>query len=150
VGVKYLVVRGSEYPAPIEGSTFDPGRTMRTQSKGVTAMPYKIVATWSAPKPEDEKAFEQHYWDVHVPRAAAVPNLERILLTKTDGRFEGAEPPYYRVAEMFFDSPSALDESSNSKEWAAMRDDAGQMIERFGVTLQVGLGEERDFAIKDK
>lgn len=109
---------------------------------------YKIVATWSAPKASDAQAFESHYWDVHVPRAAAVPNLKRIILTRTDGQFEGAEPPYYRVAEMLFDSPEAMELSSRSNEWEAMREDAGQMIERFGVSLDVGIGWEKEFPVK--
>jgi hypothetical protein len=41
---------------------------------------------------------------------------------------------------MFFDSPKAMEESAQSEVWQAMRDDAGQMIERFGVTLTVGMG----------
>jgi len=109
---------------------------------------YKLVATWSAPKSSDIDAFEKHYWDVHVPRAAAVPKLARIVLTRTDGGLENAIPPFHRVAEMFFESPAALDESSRSAEWQAMREDAGQMIERFGVTLDVGLGWEKEYSVK--
>jgi uncharacterized protein (TIGR02118 family) len=101
---------------------------------------YKLVALWSAPKPGDVDAFESYYREVHVPKATVVPRLKRIALTRIDSGLEGAAAPFYRVAEMFFDSPKAMEESEQSEVWQAMRDDAGQMIERFGVTLTVGMG----------
>ncbi len=105
---------------------------------------YKIVALWSAPKPSDEGAFEAYYRDVHVPKAAVVPGLRKLALTRVETGLEGAAAPFYRVAELHFDSPEAMKESEHSEAWKAMREDAGKMIERFGVTLTVGLGWERD------
>jgi uncharacterized protein (TIGR02118 family) len=105
---------------------------------------YKLVALWSSPKPDDVDAFEKHYRDVHVPKARLVPELRRLLLTRTDGGLEGAAPAFYRVAELHFDGPAALEQSSRSPEWKAMREDAGRMIERFGVGLTVGIGWEEE------
>jgi len=101
---------------------------------------YKIVALWSAPKPGDVDAFESYYREVHVPKATVVPGLKGIALTRIDSGLEGAAAPFYRVAELIFESPKAMEESSQSETWRAMREDAGQMIERFGVTLTVGMG----------
>jgi len=101
---------------------------------------YKLVAFWSAPKAADVDAFEAYYREVHVPKAAVVPGLKRIALTRIEAGLEGAAPPFYRVAEMCFESPKAMEESARSDLWQAMREDAGQMIERFGVTLTVGMG----------
>lgn len=106
-------------------------------------MDYKLVATWSAPKPEDEAEFEAYYWDVHVPAAAKVPGMKRFLLTKTSDGLEGSEPAFYRVAELIFDTKEDLLKSSESPEWAAMRDDAGLVIEKYGVSLSMALGTER-------
>ena len=103
---------------------------------------YKLYALWSAPKPEDTEAFEEHYLNVHVPLASKAPNLERIVMTKTGDSFEGNEAPVYRIAEMVFPSAEALHEAEQSEEWAATRADAGEMIERFGVTLDVAMGSE--------
>jgi uncharacterized protein (TIGR02118 family) len=103
---------------------------------------YKLFAYWSAPKPEDEAAFEEYYLSTHVPRAAAVPNLERITVTRTSDGFEGGATPHYRVAEMSFASKEAMDQSASSEQWAAMRQCSGDIIERFGVTLTVEMGEE--------
>ncbi|UGS36061.1 EthD family reductase [Capillimicrobium parvum] len=102
---------------------------------------YKIFAYWGAPKPEDVDAFEEHYLNVHCPIAASVPGIRRLILTRAEG-FEGADGLHYRVAELGWDSKEALDECEQSEEWAALRADAGQMVERFGVTLENEMGEE--------
>ncbi len=103
---------------------------------------FKIIALWSAPKPGEVDAFEKYYREVHVPKALVVPNLRKALLTRTTGGLEGGPAPFYRVAEMYFDSPEAMHESSESPLWKAMREDAGSMIELFGVTLTVAVGDE--------
>jgi uncharacterized protein (TIGR02118 family) len=102
---------------------------------------YKLYAYWSAPKPEDVEAFEEYYAATHVPRAAAVPNLVAINLTRTKDGFEGGPTDHYRVAEMVFDSAAAMAESEGSDEWATMRGCSGDIIERFGVTLTVESGD---------
>jgi uncharacterized protein (TIGR02118 family) len=102
---------------------------------------YKLYAYWSAPKPEDVEAFEAYYAETHVPRAAAVPNLIAINLTRTKDGFEGGETDHYRVAEMVFDSAEGMAESEKSEAWATMRGCSGDIIERFGVTLTVESGE---------
>lgn len=103
---------------------------------------HKLIACWSAPRSEDVDAFEKHYAEVHLPAAAAAPRLRKLVAIRTDSALEGAEPSFYRVAELHFDSEADLHASEQTPEWAAMRADAGQMIERFGVTLDVGIGTE--------
>lgn len=103
---------------------------------------FKLIAFWGHPRPEDVDAFERHYREVHAPLATRVPGLRRIVLTRTAFGLEGAAPAFHRVAEMVFDDPAALERSAHSPAWAAMRADAGTMVERFGVSLQVGMGHE--------
>jgi uncharacterized protein (TIGR02118 family) len=105
---------------------------------------YKLFAYWSAPKPEDVEEFEEYYANTHVPRAAAVPNLKAITTTRTADGFEGGPTDHYRVAEMEFESPEALAESTESEEWAEMRTCSGGIIERFGVTMTVEMGETEE------
>jgi uncharacterized protein (TIGR02118 family) len=105
---------------------------------------YKIVALWSAPKPGDVDAFESYYREVHVPKAQTVPGLRKLLLTRIESGLEGSAAPFYRVAELHFDSPEAMEKSGHSPFWQAMREDAGKMLERFGVTLTVGVGWETE------
>ena len=108
---------------------------------------YKLIATWSAPRPEDLAAFERHYHDVHLPLAAKAPGMRRLLLTRSDSGLEGSPPAWHRTAELHFDDPAALEKSSHSGEWAAMRADAGKMIERFGVSLSVSMGWEEEVSL---
>lgn len=105
---------------------------------------YKIIACWSAPKPEDVDAFEKHYAEVHLPAAAACANLRRLVAIRTADNLDGAEPSFYRVAELHFDSEADLLASQQTPAFAAMRADAGEMIGRFGVSLDVGIGTEVD------
>ncbi len=108
---------------------------------------YMLIACWSAPKPEEEAAFEEHYRSVHVPAAAKVPGLRQLITIRTSDGLEGSQPAFYRVAVLSFDSKDDLEASEHAPEWAAMRADAGSMIERFGVSLTVGMGEHHDEAL---
>jgi uncharacterized protein (TIGR02118 family) len=101
---------------------------------------YTLYAVWSKPADEDIEAFEAHYTGTHAPLASAVPNLRRLLTTRTLDGLAGGDPAFYRVAEMSFDSKKALEESEESEEWATLRADAGVLIERFGVTMSVAMG----------
>lgn len=105
---------------------------------------YKLIGYWSAPKPEDEEEFETHYRDIHARLAAQVPLLRRIVLTRAADGFAGAEPAFYRVAEMMFDSPRDMATSAESEEWHAMHADAGHLVERFGVGLAAAAGWETE------
>ena len=105
---------------------------------------YKLIAIWSAPRAEDEEAFEQHYRDVHLAVAAKTPNMRRLVAVRTSDGLEGGQSAFYRVAELHFDSKADLEAAEHSAEWGGMRADAGGMIERFGVTLTVGMGEEHE------
>lgn len=103
---------------------------------------YKIFAYWSAPRPEDVEAFEEYYRETHVPRAAAVPHLKKIITTRTTDGFEGGEPMHYRIAEMGFADKAAMERSAQSPEWARMRQCSGDIIARFGVSLTAEMGDE--------
>jgi uncharacterized protein (TIGR02118 family) len=101
---------------------------------------FKAISCWSFPRPGEEEEFERHYWDVHVPLAAAIPGTVSLTLTRTDQGLEGAEPSYYRVAETVFESKADLERAMGTPEWEALRADAAVMHSRFGVTLENGLG----------
>ncbi|MEE4109874.1 MAG: EthD family reductase [Halieaceae bacterium] len=102
---------------------------------------YTLYAVWSKPADEDIEAFEAHYTGTHAPLARAVPNLRRFLTTRTSDGLAGGDPAFYRVAEMSFDSMQALEEAEATEQWTKVRADAGAMIERFGVTMSVAMGQ---------
>lgn len=43
---------------------------------------------------------------------------------------------------MEFDSLEELHEAEESEEWTKVREDAGELIEQFGVSLEVAIGEK--------
>ena len=105
---------------------------------------YKLYALWSAPKPQDQAAFEKHYNEIHAPLAAAVPEIRRLVTSLTAKGLEGGAPAVYRVAEMIFDDEASLERSTHSPEWKKVREDAGVLIARFGNTLSVAMGYDSD------
>jgi uncharacterized protein (TIGR02118 family) len=103
---------------------------------------FKLYAFWSAPAEADAAEFDRRYTEGHGPLAMKVPGMKRFVTTRTDVGLEGGEPAFFRVAEMVFDSREDLERAEHSEEWGALRADSGAMIERFGVTLTVAMGEE--------
>lgn len=103
---------------------------------------FKLVAFWTAPKPEDRAAFEDAYLNVHARLARALPNLASLDTILFAAGLEGAAPDYHRVAVMNWADKAAFDRDGETPEWTALRADAGQMIERFGVTLTSSVGAD--------
>jgi uncharacterized protein (TIGR02118 family) len=102
---------------------------------------FKAISCWSFPRSDEEDDFERHYWESHVPLAAAIPGTVSLTLTRTAEGLEDAEPSYYRVAETVFESKATLEAAMRTPQWEALRADAAVMHERFGVTLANGLGD---------
>ena len=103
---------------------------------------YTLYALWTAPDEDDIEAFEEHYTETHASLAASVPNLNRLVTTRVTEGLEGGDPAYYRVAEMEFDSKEDLHKAEESEEWTRVREDAGEIVEEFGVSLEVAIGEK--------
>jgi len=94
---------------------------------------YRLYAVWT--HPADVEAFERHYVEVHGPLAAAIPGLQKLVLTRTGDTIGEGDPPFHRLAELWFEDRAALDAALESPELAAAAEDAVEMEERFGVTL---------------
>ncbi len=71
--------------------------------------------------------------------AARVPGLLKFELFRTAGTGD-ALPPFYRVAELYFEDQAAMEAATTTREWTEMFEDAGFLIKRFGITLQSGAG----------
>lgn len=102
----------------------------------------KLVAVWSPPKPEDRDAFETAYINVHAPLAGALPNLTSLQTILVSEGLEGVPADVHRFAIMTWADKAALERDELTPEWTALRTDAGQMIERFGVTLTSSIGHD--------
>ena len=80
----------------------------------------KLVALYK--KPNDPEAFDNHYFNVHMPLADKMPGLRRTEISKTVGAPMG-EPPYYLMAELYFDDIDALKQAMSSPEGKAAAKD---------------------------
>lgn len=96
---------------------------------------YKLYAVWTAPSPGQEEAFEQHYTEVHLPLAASIPGVRRLVATRTSDALGGGEPALHRITELWFDDHAAMEAAEASPEGAATIKDAVEIQERFGATL---------------
>jgi uncharacterized protein (TIGR02118 family) len=101
---------------------------------------YKSVSCWSAPQPEDVAAFEEYYEQVHSLMAARVPGVAKFEATHTRDGIGGLPPAFYRVAEMYFPGEAAMNAAAQTPEWAELIEDAGYIIDRFGVALDTAVG----------
>jgi uncharacterized protein (TIGR02118 family) len=66
--------------------------------------------------PADPDAFERHYHDVHLEISATMPGLRRREIAKGVPGPGGAPAPYYRIAELYFDSREAMEQAFASEQ----------------------------------
>ncbi|HWE08265.1 MAG TPA: EthD family reductase [Solirubrobacteraceae bacterium] len=83
----------------------------------------KIVVLYG--QPSDPSAFETHYANTHLPLAAKMPNVRRFEASRVIGTPDGSAPPYYRLAEIWFDAQEELQAAMSSPEGQAAVADIG-------------------------
>jgi uncharacterized protein (TIGR02118 family) len=103
---------------------------------------YKLFAVWT--HPDDVEAFERYYAETHAPLAAAIPGLQRLVLTRTSDFLGDGPAPFHRIAELWFEDADALEIAKESPELEAAADDVSKMEERFGVVLHSPAGVSVD------
>jgi uncharacterized protein (TIGR02118 family) len=96
---------------------------------------YKLFAVWTSPSPDQVEAFEEHYTKVHIPLAASIPGLRKLILTRTSDSLGDAPPALHRITELWFDDRAAMEAAEASPEGQATIKDAVEIQERFGATL---------------
>ena len=101
----------------------------------------KIVGYWTAPPADQVEAFEHDYMTNHVPKAARLPGLRRLVTTRVTDGWQGATPEHYRIVEAEFDSREVLEAAFGTPEFAAMRADRQRLIDTYGVENHAEVGE---------
>ena len=84
--------------------------------------------------PTDPAAFEEYYADNYLPLVEKIPNLRQFEAGKIIATPDGSEPPYYRIAELWFESVEQLQSSLGSSEGQAAAEDI-QNFATGGATL---------------
>ncbi len=73
--------------------------------------------------PEDPEAFEEYYANEHLPLAAKIPNVQRFEAGRVSAADEESQPPYQRIAELWFESAEQMQEALSSPEGEAATGD---------------------------
>jgi len=71
--------------------------------------------------PSGPAAFEDYYANSHLPIAAKTPNVRRFEAGRVIGTPDAGEPPYYRMAELWFDSQEDLESQEGQATAADIR-----------------------------
>jgi uncharacterized protein (TIGR02118 family) len=66
--------------------------------------------------PTDAAAFEDYYANTHVPLAAKMPEVKRFEATRVVASPGSDQPPYYRIAELWFESQDTMNQAMGSPE----------------------------------
>ena len=91
-------------------------------------MTTKLLALWTAPS--DAEGFDADYLATHAGLARAVPGV-----TFSSGRCVSG--PYYRVAELEFESQEAMGAGLGGAEGASLLADGERLQQTFGNKLDV-------------
>jgi uncharacterized protein (TIGR02118 family) len=94
----------------------------------------KLVVLYG--QPTDAGAFERHYLGTHVPLGDKVPGLQCAEFARAVATLDGSPPPYYRVADVYFDSLEQLRAAFASPEGQALAADAANFV-TGGATVLV-------------
>lgn len=87
--------------------------------------------------PTDPAAFESYYATKHMPLVSKIKGLAKAEVTKFLPNADGSDPEYYRMAELWFDTPAAMQEALGSPEGKATTDDLANFASG-GVKMLVG------------
>ncbi|WP_044340096.1 EthD family reductase [Rossellomorea aquimaris] len=80
----------------------------------------KVIVMYE--KPKDQEAFEEYYFNTHMPIAGKVPlvknaNVQRVLSN------QNTDLSLYLVTEIEFENKGDMKEAFKSEEWKAVGDD---------------------------
>jgi uncharacterized protein (TIGR02118 family) len=65
--------------------------------------------------PKDVKAFDKHYWEVHIPLAKNLPGLKKYEVSQGPISVVSGDKNTYLVATLYFDSMAAIKEAFASE-----------------------------------
>lgn len=86
-------------------------------------------------QPKDAAAFEKYYAETHMPIASKM-KIRKIELSKVIGTPDGSKPPFYRIADVYFDDAAHMQQAMASAEGQATVGDLSNFA-TGGVTVLV-------------
>ncbi|MFC5519540.1 EthD family reductase [Polaromonas jejuensis] len=98
----------------------------------------KLIASYQ--QPEDAAAFDDYYFNKHVPLAKTLPGLRSYEVTRGDVMGMAGKHAAYLVAILEFDSMSAIQEAIASPQGQAT---AADLANFAGAGVDLMMGETR-------
>lgn len=105
------------------------GATKTASAQSTSGM--KVTALYGHPKNAED--FEKYYFGTHMPLVAAAKGGNRTETSRCPPAADGSPAAFYRIFEIWFDSPAEMTAITTSQEWKKVRAD----VENFatgGVT----------------
>jgi uncharacterized protein (TIGR02118 family) len=69
------------------------------------------------PRPQDIEVFEKRYVEEHIPLAiSGLAGRTKLVTTRILASADGMPAPFYRIAEVYFPSMNALQDSAQSEK----------------------------------
>lgn len=81
----------------------------------------KLTVLYGAPK--DPAAFEKYYAETHMPMVYAFKELKHVEISLGLPGPDGKPPAFYRIAELWFDSPEHMKQVTSMPEFKKIVDD---------------------------
>ncbi len=88
--------------------------------------------------PADPAAFETYYAMTHMPLVGKINGLAKAEVTKFLPNADKSNPDYYRMAELWFETPETMQAALGSQEGKATTDDLVNFA-TGGVKVLVGM-----------
>ena len=98
----------------------------------------KLTVLYGAPK--DPAEFEKYYLEKHMPIASAVKDIKRVELAKGLPGPDGKPPAFYRITELWFDSPELFQQATATPQWKAVVDDVPNFASGGATVLVSKIG----------
>ena len=95
----------------------------------------KVTVLYGHPENSDE--FERYYAETHMPLVAKMPHVVKAETTKFVPGPDGAAPPFYRMAEIYYANPTDLQNSMGSPEGQATAGDVPKFA-TGGAQIMIG------------
>ncbi|MGA2129979.1 MAG: EthD family reductase [Xanthobacteraceae bacterium] len=106
----------------------------RAEGKGEV----KITVLYGTPKSPDD--FEKYYLGTHMPMVYKISGIKRTELAKCISPPGAPPPPFYRVTELWFDSPEAMQKVMATPEMKKVGEDVPNFASG-GATILVSIVE---------
>jgi uncharacterized protein (TIGR02118 family) len=85
-------------------------------------------------QPDDTAAFDEHYFNTHIPLARQMPHVAKLEISRVAEVTGTSTPAYYMVAELYYEDEAALKAAVESPEGKAVAADVPKFA-TGGVTV---------------